>query len=81
MNGHGTAIGWGTPSLINAGLAQTKGRSGVTWFLLSLLLGPLATLAIVMMSHCHQPEHRSRRGARESRSVRAGGCQVDAAAL
>ena len=41
--------GWGTLSLINAGLAQGKGRSGLNWFLLSILLGPIATLLIVIM--------------------------------
>jgi hypothetical protein len=41
--------GWGTLSLINAGLAQSKGRGRLNWFLLSLLLGPLATLLIVVM--------------------------------
>ena len=39
--------GWGTLSLINAGIAQGKGRSGLNWFLLSLLFGPLATFALV----------------------------------
>jgi hypothetical protein len=43
------AIGWGTLSLINAGLAQSKGRSGLIWWLLSLLLGPLATFFIVIL--------------------------------
>jgi hypothetical protein len=43
------AAGWGTLSLINAGLAQSKGRSGLAWFLLSLLLGPIATLLIVAL--------------------------------
>ena len=38
---------WFTLSLINAGLAQTKGRSGGNWWLLSLLLGPFATFLIV----------------------------------
>lgn len=38
---------WFTLSVINAGLAQSKGRSGLTWWLVSLLLGPLATLLIV----------------------------------
>lgn len=38
---------WFTLSLINAGLAQGKGRSGANWWLLSLALGPLATLLIV----------------------------------
>jgi hypothetical protein len=44
------AVGWGTLTLINAGLAQGKGRSGLNWFLLSLLLGPIATLLIVVLS-------------------------------
>lgn len=42
-------VGWGTLSLINAGLAQSKGRSGLVWWLLSLLLGPLATLLLVVL--------------------------------
>ena len=48
MNDSGYVVGWGTLSLVNAGLAQAKGRSGLTWFLVSLLLGPLATLLIVV---------------------------------
>ena len=43
----GYALGWGTLALINAGLAQTKGRSGLPWFLISLLLGPIATFILV----------------------------------
>jgi hypothetical protein len=43
-------VGWGTLSLINAGLAQSKGRSGLNWFLLSLLLGPIATFLLVTLS-------------------------------
>jgi len=43
------AVGWGTLSLINAGLAQCKGRSGLLWWLLSLLLGPVATFLIVIL--------------------------------
>ena len=43
------AIGWGTLSLINAGLAQSKGRSGLLWWLGSLLLGPVATFLIVVL--------------------------------
>jgi len=34
-------------ALVNAGLAQTKGRSRWYWFLISLPLGPLATFLIV----------------------------------
>ena len=40
-------VGWGTLSLLNAGLAQGKNRSGFVWFLLSLLLGPIATFILV----------------------------------
>ena len=41
--------GWMTLSLINAGLAQAKGRSGLIWWLISLLLGPFATFLIVIL--------------------------------
>ena len=46
--GQSYAVGWGTLALINAGLAQSKGRSRLAWFLASLLLGPIATLVIVV---------------------------------
>ena len=42
-------VGWGTLALINAGLAQGKLRGGLNWFLLSLLLGPIATFLIVVL--------------------------------
>lgn len=45
----GYVVGWGTLALINAGLAQGKNRSGLAWFLISLLLGPIATLVIVLL--------------------------------
>jgi hypothetical protein len=41
------AVGWFTLSLINAGLAQSKGRSGSNWWLASIFLGPICTLLIV----------------------------------
>ena len=41
------AVGWGTLALLNAGLAQSKGKSGLLWGLLSLFLGPFATLILV----------------------------------
>ncbi|HTL05803.1 MAG TPA: hypothetical protein VL241_08660 [Gemmatimonadales bacterium] len=41
-------VGWGTLALLNAGVAQGKNRSGLNWFLLSLLLGPIATLLLVI---------------------------------
>ncbi|EDL56437.1 hypothetical protein [Gimesia maris] len=43
----GYLVGWGSLALINAGLAQGKNRSGLAWFLLSLLLGPVATFILV----------------------------------
>jgi hypothetical protein len=42
------AVGWGTLALINAGLAKAQGRSRLAWFLASLLIGPIATLLIVI---------------------------------
>ena len=45
----GYAVGWGTLALINAALAQDRRRSGLAWFLLSLLIGPLATLLLVLL--------------------------------
>ena len=39
--------GWLALALVNAGLAEQKNRSRLSWFLLSLLLGPIATLYIV----------------------------------
>lgn len=49
------AVGWGTLALINAGLAQAKGRSGLGWFLASLLLGPVATFFIVILDAKPRP--------------------------
>ena len=43
------AVGWGTLALINANLAQLKGRSGIGWFLGSLLGGPVATLLLAIL--------------------------------
>lgn len=48
-------VGWGTLALINAALAQGKNRSGLLWFALSLVFGPLATLLLVLL-----PRVRSR---------------------
>lgn len=44
-------VGWGTLALINAGIAQGKGRSGLAWFLLSLLLGPIATFLLLLVEN------------------------------
>lgn len=40
-------VGWGTLALINAGLAQGKNRTGFNWFVLSLLIRPIATLILL----------------------------------
>jgi hypothetical protein len=42
-------VGWGTLSLLNAGLAQAKGRSGLLWWFASLFIGPIATFLIVVL--------------------------------
>jgi hypothetical protein len=34
---------------INAGLAQSKGRSGLLWWLVSVFIGPIATFLIVVL--------------------------------
>ena len=47
------AVGWGTLALINAGLAQSKNKSGLLWFILSLFLGPVATFILVVF--CKSP--------------------------
>lgn len=49
------AVGWGTLALINAGLAQGKNRSGLNWFLLSILLGPIATFFLVISEKLPEP--------------------------
>lgn len=42
------AVGWGTLALINANLAQLKGRSGLWWFVGSLIGGPVATFFLAL---------------------------------
>jgi archaellum biogenesis protein FlaJ (TadC family) len=39
---------WFALALVNAGLAEQKNRSRLNWFLVSILLGPIATLLIVV---------------------------------
>ena len=41
------ALGWGSLALLTAGIAQGKNRSGLNWFLLTILLGPIATFILV----------------------------------
>jgi hypothetical protein len=49
------AVGWFTLSLINAGLAQAKGRSGLNWWFISLFLGPIATFLVVVLDPIKKP--------------------------
>ncbi len=51
------ALGLGTLALINAGLAQSKNRSGLLWFFISLPLGPIATFFLVAMEKKQQLSH------------------------
>jgi len=53
---NGYFVGWGTLALINAGLAQGKNRSGFNWFMVSLLLGPVATFLLLIVETL--PEQR-----------------------
>jgi hypothetical protein len=48
-NASGYAVGWFTLALINAGLAQSKRRSGLLWFIASLFFGPICTFLIVLL--------------------------------
>ena len=54
----GFFVGWGTLSLINAGLAQAKGRSGLLWWLGSLFFGPVVTFLIVILPPVYAAEVR-----------------------
>ena len=58
MNTNDSAIGWATLTLVNAGLAQGKGRSGLGWFAASVLIGPIATLLIVVLPPLAQADSR-----------------------
>ena len=43
------AVGWGSLALINANIAQVKGRSGLAWFFGSLIGGPIVTFLLAVM--------------------------------
>ena len=43
-------VGWGTLTLINAGLAQGKNRSGLNWFFISLFCGFVCCLFVMCFS-------------------------------
>jgi hypothetical protein len=43
------AVGWGALALLNANIAQLKGRSGLWWFFGSLFGGPLVTFLLTFV--------------------------------
>ncbi|MHC5110888.1 MAG: hypothetical protein ACYTHJ_13545 [Planctomycetota bacterium] len=44
-----TAVGWGTIALLTAGVAQSKNRSGLPWFIATIFFGPIATFLLVAL--------------------------------
>lgn len=44
-----SSLFWFTLAVVNAGLAEQKNRSRFIWFILSLVLGPVATVLIVLL--------------------------------
>lgn len=44
----GYAVGWVALALINANIAQLKGRSGLGWFIGSLIVGPIVTFLLAL---------------------------------
>lgn len=60
---------WFALALINAGLAEQKNRSRLAWFFISLVLGPFATLLIVVWrAPAPAPRSMSHRGGRKTPS-------------
>jgi len=49
-------VGWGVLSLLNAGIAQGKNRSGLAWWIVSIFLGPIATFLIVILDKLPAPK-------------------------
>jgi hypothetical protein len=47
---HVYAVGWATLSLIGAGIAQGKNRSGPGWFFATALLGPIGIFLLVTLA-------------------------------
>lgn len=48
-------VGWFTLSMVIAGIAQGKNRSGLGWWLLGVILGPLALLILLLLDRKIQP--------------------------
>jgi hypothetical protein len=54
-------VGWFTLSLVIAGIAQGKNRSGLGWWLLGFVLGPVALVILLILGRLpdwNQMEHR-----------------------
>ena len=49
---------WFALAIVTAGLAESKGRRRWVWFLLGLLLGPLATALVVVWAKPAPPALR-----------------------
>ena len=49
MNNGGYAVGWFTLTFINSAIAQSKNRSGILWWVVSLVLGPIATVILAVI--------------------------------
>ncbi|OGY92974.1 MAG: hypothetical protein A3B31_00355 [Candidatus Komeilibacteria bacterium RIFCSPLOWO2_01_FULL_53_11] len=50
---------WATLSLVIAGIAQGKNRSGFAWWVLSLFLGPFALLILLFTNKLPSPAPES----------------------
>jgi hypothetical protein len=49
------AVGWGTLALVNANIAQLKGRSAGAWLLGSLVGGPILTFILLFITAAPKP--------------------------
>jgi len=49
MNNGGWVVGWFTLTFINSSIAQSKNRSGILWWFISLFLGPIATVILAVI--------------------------------
>ncbi len=54
------AVGRSTLALINANIAQVKGRSGFWWFVGSMIGGPVATLLLAFVEKSPEDANRDR---------------------
>lgn len=65
------AVGWLTLSLVIAGIAQGKNRSGLGWWFLGLIFGPFALLVLLLLDRGHDYNAMEQRiAARISEQVR-----------